>query len=404
MRFTDTLPTPSAEALAHSEQLAQRIRTAIERNGGSIPFHDFMQMALYEPGLGYYVAGLRKIGQAGDFITAPEISPLFSQCLANQCAQVLTELGGGDILELGAGSGIMAADILAQMENIGCLPNHYLILDLSPELRDRQRQTLQKHVPHLLERVEWLERLPATPLRGVIVGNEVLDAMPVELFRIIEGEMCTVQVKYTDNDGFNFVEENPSLTLPLSREGTRKEGYLTPPLIRGGWEGFPSSYTSEFNPALPAWMRSMADTLTAGALLLIDYGYEHADYYRPERTEGTLLCHYQHRVHDNPLIYPGLQDITASVDFTAVANAGLDAGLELAGYTTQAMFLANSGLEAVFMQALEANPAKQYLLAQQVRTLSLPAEMGERFKVMAFSKEFTLMLDGFRLASQQHKL
>jgi Uncharacterized conserved protein len=372
MRFTDTLPTPSAEALAHSEQLAQRIRAAIEHHGGSISFHDFMQMALYEPGLGYYVAGLRKIGQAGDFITAPEISPLFSQCLANQCAQVLTELGGGNILELGAGSGIMAADMLAHLENTGCLPDHYLILDLSPELRDRQRQTLQQHVPHLLERVEWLDRLPATPLRGVIVGNEVLDAMPVELFTLVDGEKVIRHVTTQDQD-FALVA------------------------VEG-------DYTSEFNPALPAWMRSIADTLAAGVLLLIDYGYEHADYYRPERTEGTLLCHYQHRVHANPLIYPGLQDITASVDFTAVANAGLDAGLELAGYTTQAMFLANSGLETLFIQALEANPAKQYHLAQQVRTLSLPAEMGERFKVMAFTKGFTPTLDGFRLASRQHHL
>jgi len=408
MRFTDTLPTPSAEALAHSEQLAQRIRAAIERNAGSISFHDFMQMALYEPGLGYYVAGLRKIGQNGDFITAPEISPLFSQCLANQCAQVLTELGGGDILELGAGSGIMAADMLAHLESIGCLPDHYLILDLSPELRDRQRQTLQQHVPHLLERVEWLDRLPATPLRGVIVGNEVLDAMPVELFRIVEGEMFAVDVEIADQ-GFAFTPHpNPS---PSRGEGLREklpsavQKLLLPSPLEGEGLGVRgSSYTSEFNPALPAWMRSMTDTLNAGTLLLIDYGYEHADYYRPERTEGTLLCHYQHRVHANPLIYPGLQDITASVDFTAVANAGLDAGLELAGYTTQAMFLANSGLEAVFMQALEANPAKQYHLAQQVRTLSLPAEMGERFKVIAFSKGFTPTLDGFRLASRKHYL
>ncbi len=253
-----------------------------------------MRMALYEPGLGYYVAGLRKIGKGGDFITAPEISPLFSQCLANQCAQVLTELGGGDILELGAGSGLMAADILARLEAIGCLPQHYRILDLSPELRDRQRQTLQKHVPHLLERVAWLDRLPETPMRGVIVGNEVLDAMPVELFTLVDGERVIRQVEIQEN-GF-------------------------------GWVAVDGSYTSEFNPALPAWMQSMADVLAAGALLLIDYGYEQADYYRPDRTQGTLICHYQHRVHDNPLIYVGLQDITASVDFTAVANRRLGCG------------------------------------------------------------------------------
>ena len=372
MRVTDTLPTPSAEALAHSAQLAEHIRHAMTANGGSIPFREFMQMALYEPGLGYYVAGSRKIGKDGDFITAPEISPLFSQCLANQCAQVLTALGGGDILELGAGSGIMAADMLARLETLNCLPEHYQILDLSPELRERQHHTLQQHVPHLLARVEWLERLPATPLRGVIIGNEVLDAMPVELFTLLDGERVIRHVEI-QGDGFGLVN-------------------------------LPQGYTSEFNPALPGWMQSMADVLEAGALLLIDYGYEQADYYHPERSNGTLICHYQHRVHDNPLIYPGLQDITASVDFTAVAEAGLDAGLELAGYTTQAMFLANNGLEELFIQALETHPNNPYKLAQQIRTLSLPAEMGERFKVIAFNKGFTAALDGFRLASRKHYL
>ncbi len=372
MRFTDTLPTPPAEALAHSEQLAGRIRTAIEANGGSIPFREFMRMALYEPGLGYYVAGLRKIGKEGDFITAPEISPLFSQCLANQCAQVLAELGGGDILELGAGSGVMAAEMLLQLEALDCLPNRYRILDLSPELQDRQQQTLQAKVPHLLERVEWLDALPSAPIRGVIVGNEVLDAMPVELFTSVNGERVGRQVEI-QGDGF-------------------------------GLKPVEGSYTSEYNPALPGWMRSMAAVLEAGTLLLIDYGYEQKDYYHPERTEGTLICHYQHRAHSNPLIYPGLQDITASVDFTAVADAGLDAGFTLSGYNTQAMFLASSGLEALFVQALNANPADQYKLAQQVRTLSLPSEMGDRFKVIALSKGFTQPLIGFRLASRQQHL
>jgi SAM-dependent MidA family methyltransferase len=372
MRFTDTLPTPSAEALAHSEQLAGRIREAIAANGGNIPFREFMRMALYEPGLGYYVAGLRKIGKEGDFITAPEISPLFSQCLANQCAQVLTELGNGDILELGAGSGVMAADMLLRLEELDCLPQRYRILDLSPELRDRQCQTLQAKVPHLLGRVEWLDSLPETPMRGVIVGNEVLDAMPVELFTLVNGERVVRHVEIQES-GFGLA----------AVDGT---------------------YTSEYNPALPGWMRSIADTLEQGVLLLVDYGYEAADYYHPERNQGTLICHYQHRAHDNPLLYPGLQDITASVDFTAVAEAGVDTELELAGYTTQAAFLASSGLEELFIAALNANPANQYKLAQQVRTLSLPSEMGERFRVIAFSKGFTPALTGFRLGDRRHRL
>ena len=385
MRFTDTLPTPPAAALAHSEQLATHIRAAIQHNGGEISFHDYMQMALYEPGLGYYVAGLRKIGKDGDFITAPEISPLFSQCLANQCAQVLTALHGGDILELGAGSGIMAAHLLQHLATLNCLPDRYFILDLSPELRDRQRQTLQTHVPHLLERVTWLDRLPSEPLRGVILGNEVLDAMPVELFQIINGQTFSLNV-VMEGEQFAF--------RPASIASAGMH-----------WGKLPDDYTSEYNPALPPWMHSMAESLAAGVLLLIDYGYEQREYYHPERSQGTLICHYQHRVHANPLLYPGLQDITASVDFTAVADAGIAAGLTLAGYINQAQFLVNNGLETLFMQALQTcDQIGQYQLAQQVRTLSLPAEMGERFKAIAFSKGFTPELVGFRLADQRHRL
>ena len=383
MRFTQALPAPTAEEIAHSAQLTARIRQAIHAAGGSIPFAPFMHMALYEPSLGYYVAGLRKIGKDGDFVTAPEISPLFSQCLANQCAQILNELGGGDVLELGAGSGIMAADILMQLEKRECLPQHYYILDVSPELRDRQFRTLHSQVPHLLERVTWLDSLPAQPLRGVIVGNEVLDAMPVELFRIMNGEMFTLAVSANDA-GFAFV------TAPHAQPSP--------------YESLPDGYTSEYNPALPAWLQSVADCLTAGVILLIDYGYEAREYYHPERNQGTLICHYQHRVHDNPLVYVGLQDITASVDFTAVADAGLDAGLELYGYTTQAMFLASSGLEQAFTTALQAHPEQQYALAQQVRLLSLPSEMGDRFKVIALGKDYHSALLGFQLDDRRYRL
>lgn len=372
MRFSDTLPIPSSEAQAHSEQLVQKIRAAIATNGGKIPFRHFMQMALYEPQLGYYVAGLNKFGAEGDFVTAPEISALFSQCLAQQCAQILAELGGGNILELGAGSGRMAADLLTQLQTIDQLPEHYYILEVSPDLRARQQQTLQTALPDFFERIHWLERLPETPLRGVILGNEVLDAMPVELFSLVDNQRVTRYVQWQDNQ-FCF---DPA----------------------------PSDYTSEYNPALPAWLASLADSLAAGAIVLIDYGYEAADYYHPDRAQGTLICHYQHRVHDNPLVYVGLQDITASVDFTAVAEAGVEAGLELAGYTTQAAFLASCGLEDLFVQALNNAPERQYALAQQVRTLCLPSEMGERFKVIGFTKAFTSPLDGFRLTDRRHCL
>ena len=388
MRFTDTLPIPSAAALAHSAQLVERLQHKIHQHGGAISFYEFMQTALYEPGLGYYVAGLRKIGAEGDFVTAPEISPLFSHSIANQCAQLLTELPNSSILELGAGSGRMAAQILLRLEQLACLPEYYFILDLSPDLQARQRETLAADVPHLLSKVQWLNRLPTAPFQGVILANEVLDAMPVELFTVTDAGIATVQV-VVQPEGFSFTTDD-------SQQAADIEKLLANDLVL--------PYTSEFNPALAACIHSLADCLAAGALLLIDYGYERADYYQPERNQGTLVCHYQHRVHANPLIYPGLQDITASVDFTAVAEAGLAAGLDLAGYTTQAAFLLNCGLEDLFIAALQTNPQASYHLAQQIRTLSLPAEMGERFKVMALTKGFTPPLLGFRLGDRQHRL
>lgn len=388
MRFTDTLPIPSAEARAHSEQLKAIICQEIQAQGGQISFHDFMQMALYEPGLGYYVAGLRKIGATGDFVTAPEISALFSQCIAQQCAQVLSELPHSSILELGAGSGRMAAEILLGLEQQECLPKHYFILDLSPDLQTRQWTTLNQYAPHLLHKVQWLTSLPIEPFRGVMLGNEVLDAMPVELFTVGEQGIVSVQV--------SVVKNQLAFTTRQAKDAEYIQTLLPTELTL--------PYTSEFNPALAAWIHSLAEHLETGAILLIDYGYERADYYHPERSQGTLLCHYQHRVHHHPLIYPGLQDLTASVDFTAVAEAGVDAGLQLAGYTTQAAFLAGCGLEDLFLAALNQQPQASYQLAQQIRTLSLPSEMGERFKVIALTKEFTTPLLGFRLGDRQHRL
>lgn len=388
MRFTDTLPIPSEAALAHSAQLVEVLHHKIQAQGGAISFYEFMQTALYEPHLGYYVAGLRKIGAEGDFVTAPEISSLFSHSLANQCAQLLTALPNSSILELGAGSGRMAAQILLRLEQLACLPESYFILDLSPDLQARQRETLEADAPHLLSKVRWLNHLPTAPFQGVILANEVLDAMPIELFTVTDKGIAAMQV-VSNPEGF-------SLATGASLQAAWIENLLASDLVL--------PYTSEFNPALAPWIHSLADCLVAGALLLIDYGYERADYYQPERSQGTLLCHYQHRVHANPLIYPGLQDITASVDFTAVAEAGLEAGLELGGYTTQAAFLINCGLEDLFIEALQAEPQASYRLAQQIRTLSLPAEMGERFKVMALTKGFTTPLLGFRLGDRQHRL
>lgn len=397
------LPTPSAQELQHSQQLCRRISEVIRGStDGSLPFRRYMRMALYEPGLGYYVAGKTKLGAAGDFTTAPEISPLFSQCIANRCARVLQRNRDWQILEFGAGSGIMAADILLRLETLGCLPETYLILELSPDLQQQQRATLEKLAPHLLDKVAWLSQLPDEPLRGIMLANEVLDAMPVELFSIVDGQWFSVGVAIdalqTDTDAFKLIltENAASSAAPDA-------------LKNKDWQGYPSFYTSEFNPNLPGWMNSLADTLEQGLILLIDYGYEHDDYYRPERDRGTLLCHYRHHVHDDALRWPGLQDITASVNFTAVAEAAEIADLRVESYMTQSGFLFSNGLEDLFNQTLTAHPERQYQLAQQVRTLTLPSEMGERFKVLSLTKGFTCTEDTHTLrastsSDQRHRL
>jgi SAM-dependent MidA family methyltransferase len=405
-----SLPSPSAEAISHSKRLQQHIQQQIIETDGSIPFQDYMASALYAAGLGYYVAGAHKIGQAGDFITAPEISPLFSQCVAYQCEQILQTLAQqgtqADILELGAGLGTMAADILLQLERLDCLPQRYFILDLSPELKQRQYDTLQQKAPHLLTRVTWLSRLPQD-FRGIILGNEVLDAMPVRFFnwqnnQLSEWHVCLATKKSSENhtlaSPFVLQKKPPSDSLQQA---------ILPMAETLQWSAhFPANlpYTSEINTQLAAWFNSIENSLQQGTLLLIDYGYTRREYYLPERNNGTLLCHYRHHVHDDPLLYCGLQDITSSVDFTAVAESASDVGLQLAGFTSQAAFLSQTNLEGLFVDALNAHPEQQYALAKQVRTLSLPAQMGERFKVMAINKSLDLPLRGFQNFDQRHRL
>jgi SAM-dependent MidA family methyltransferase len=385
-----SLPSPDKDAITHSQRLATIIREKIIEQGGTIPFQDYMEMALYYPGYGYYVAGARKIGKEGDFITAPEISSLFSYCLANQCQQVLESVPQGNIMELGAGLGTMAADILSHLEQLECLPERYYILDLSPDLKQRQYQTLQEKVPHLLARVEWLNALPDA-FSGVVLGNEVLDAMPVTMFKQEEDCLTETYVGLAEDGGFVLTDQAPSEALVMAVKQLPLAEITLP-------------YQSEINLNIQAWLQSIADMLQKGSLLLIDYGYTRQEYYLPERTNGTLLCHYQHHVHDDPLIYPGLQDITASVDFTAVAESADAAGFEVAGYTSQASFLANTGLETLFVDALNKQPADQYKLAQQVRMLSLPSEMGERFKVMGLNKALNRPLMGFENMDQRFRL
>jgi len=392
MSASGDLPELSPAEAAHGERLAERIREEITRSGGWIGFARFMEMVLYEPGLGYYSAGACKLGAAGDFVTAPEVAPVFSRCLATQCAQVLEALGGGDVLELGAGTGSMAADMLAELERQQRLPARYLILEVSADLRGRQRATLERAVPHLLERVAWLDRLPES-FEGVIVANEVLDALPVERFIIRGGAVNALGVTWH----FGRFEASEVRAPVALRERVRGiEDELGAAL--------PDHYTSEVRLGLEPWIASLAGALRRGVLLFVDYGLPRREYYAAERHTGTLLCHFRHRFHDDPLIRLGLQDITAWVDFTAVAAAGLSSGLELGGYTTQAHFLIGCDIAAYVADVADLDVVQRINLSRQVMLLTLPGEMGERFKVIALAKDLSTALRGFATRDLRHML
>ena len=370
------LPPPTVEEQALSAGLAQRVREEITVHGGSIPFARFMELALYAPGLGYYAAGKHKFGSTGDFVTAPELGSLFARCVGRACGSILERVGG-DILEAGAGSGALAADLLLELEALGRLPERYLILELSNELRDRQAETLRRKAPQLLKHAHWLNALPAG-FRGVILANELLDAMPIERFRVSTDGIRQLHVAWED-DRFVWREKT-------ARDKIRAR--IEPLALSPG-------YTSEINFTAEAWVRSAADVLKQGAMLLIDYGFPRAEFYHPQRTAGTLMCHYRHRAHDNPLMLVGLQDITAHVDFTSIAEAGLDVGLTLFGYTSQAAFLIGCGLEQL-MAASDPEDARAHLeLTQQVKKLTSPHEMGELYKVIALGRGIQEPFPGF---------
>lgn len=392
-------PQPDVDALSHSTKLGALIQSEIDQAGGWIPFDRYMELALYAPGLGYYAAGARKFGEAGDFITAPEVSPLFSRCLARQCERVFAELGGAmecELLEFGAGSGIMAAEVLRELQARNALPRRYLILEVSPELQRRQHQTLQEKVPALLDRVIWLEQLPQTPIRGCILANEVLDALPVKRFRRRDGESVEELGVGIAGDRLAWVGKPASEAFSQAVVGLEQE--------RGG--PFDPGYESELALSASAWVQSLSDSLAQGLVLLIDYGYERAEYYRPERHEGTLRCHYRHRAHNDPFVWPGLNDITAQVDFTSVAEAGLEAGLSFAGYTTQAYFLLATGLQEMALETSpdDPDPAEHYNRMKQIKALTLPGEMGERFKVLGLHRGLAQPLQGFMLHDLRDRL
>jgi len=377
-------PIIDPEALAHSRRLAAVTRDAIEAAGGRLTFDRFMDLALYAPGLGYYAAGAQKLGPAGDFVTAPEISPLFGRCLAEPCARVLETLGGGELLEFGAGTGTLAAELLVALAARGQAPQRYLILEPSPELAARQRATLNARVAELAERVHWLDRLPAG-LRGVVVANEVLDALPVHRFCTAAAGVVEEVFVEARGDGFGACTGTP-VTAGLADAVAR---------LHAAELATAPGYCSEINLRAEAWVRALAGSLNAGLALLIDYGYPRGEYYLPERSAGTLMCHHRHQAHPDPFVNIGLQDITAHVDFTAVAEAGTAAGLTLAGYTTQAGFLIDCGIDRLLAETAAGDPGAMLALAAGAKQLLLPSLMGERFQVLGLGRGLPAdLLDG----------
>jgi SAM-dependent MidA family methyltransferase len=380
------LPTPTPVALSHSQRVATHLRSLIQQAGGWISFAQFMEAALYAPGLGYYAAGATKLGAAGDFVTAPELTPLFGRTLAHAIAPAL-DAPHSNVLELGAGSGRLAADLLGELERLGSLPERYSILEVSADLRQRQQETLARERPHLGERLQWLDALPAH-FSGVILGNEVLDALPVELVHWTQDGPL---VRGVILDGERFAWQDRPITDPRLR--ARADALNLAP-----------GYLSEINLAADALIASLAQTLERGLILLIDYGFGQGEYYHPQRHMGTLRAHYRHYALDDPFYLPGLCDLTAHVDFSAVAQAGVAAGLRLVGYTSQANFLLNAGLTELLIQISPTDAAAYLPQANAVQRLVSPAEMGDLFKVVAFAKTDVAPVAGFARGDRRHSL
>lgn len=386
------LPEPDVLGAAHSERVARYIGTRIDEAGGSISFAEFMHHALYAPGLGYYAAGASKFGEEGDFVTAPEVSPIFGRILARQCKAVFEELGGGSILEYGAGSGRLASDILATLEQLDALPERYEILEVSGELQQRQAQLLREDVPHLMSRIAWLDA-PPQGHSGVMIANEVLDAFPVERFRKTESGIAQLRVR---RNGERFATTEAPAPRKLLARVEAIEASLG--------DALPIGYVSEVSLAVPDWIVSLGRSLQQGIAFLFDYGVTRREYYARERSAGWLRCHFRHHVHDNPLILAGIQDLTAWVDFNTVAESAVAAGLDVAGYSAQAQFLLGGGLEAELEDFASLPVSRQLQLSGQIKTLTLPTEMGERFKCMALRRGNIGTPSAFSLADRTHTL
>jgi SAM-dependent MidA family methyltransferase len=390
--YAFSLPQPDAVSAAHSERCAEYIRARIHDAGGSISFAEYMHYALYAPGLGYYVAGARKFGADGDFVTAPEISPLFGRVVARQCAAVLRETANASVLEFGAGSGKLALDMLRALRELDALPAEYRILEVSADLRERQQRLLREEVPQLADRIVWLDRMPASH-RGVVLANEVLDALPVE--RFMRRNNGVYQLRVGDEVGeFVFVDEPAPDILANAVEA----------IERDIGRQLPDSYISELSLAAPAWIKDVAQMLESGLVLLFDYGVSRQEYYAADRNEGWLRCHFRHRAHSDPLILPGVQDLTAWVDFSAVAAAAADDGLEVLGYVSQGQFLLSGGIDAELHDFARMPLESQLQTSAQVKMLTLPGEMGENAKCICLARGDISRPAAFESADRTHTL
>ena len=390
------LPVPDADALAHSDTLAAHIRAEIGASGGAIPFSRFMELCLYAPGLGYYSGGSAKFGGAGDFVTAPELGGLFAATVAGVLAGPLRELGTqARMLEVGGGSGAFAEVALGRLAQLDALPRRYAILEPSADLRQRQRERLAGALePAVFARVEWLDRPFDDDWNGVLFANEVIDALPTPRFVVRGGEVYEEHVALDGNGGFIRVDR-PADALVEAAVRHLEQSLDAP---------FADGYRSELLPQLPYWLQAVAGGLRSGAMLFLDYGYPRSEYYLPQRDDGTLRAFYRQRMHADVLRWPGLQDLTASVDFTALAEAGVGAGFEFAGYCSQAAFLLGNGIDQRLQEAeSRTDDVGALRLRQQFKQLTLPEHMGERFQAMAFTRDVDLDA-AFRLGDLSWRL
>jgi SAM-dependent MidA family methyltransferase len=388
-RNTSTLPEPDAGAREHAARVREAVVTAIDARGGFLPMRDYMALVLHAPGLGYYAAGAAKLGAGGDFTTAPELTPLFARVLARPVAAILAATRTREVLELGAGSGRLAIDLLRALDAAGAAPTRYAILETSPDLRARQRDAIARELPSWGDRVDWLETLPAR-VDGAIVMNEVLDAIPPHVVARVAG-----------------VWHERGVTIASDGALTLADRALDDRVVpRAARERFPpdGDYASEINLAGEALVEDLGRRLAGGAMLAIDYGFPRHEYYHPDRREGTLMAHYRHHASADPLLWPGLSDLTAHVDFTAVAEAAARAGLGVAGFWSQAAFLVGAGILDDLAAVGDPSSSDYLRAASAVNTLLSPAEMGELFKVIALERGTAIDWSPFARGEASHRL